>query len=582
MGIRTSSRASRSERSEPPNDDGATTYARDVCAGRIVAGLWVRKACERHLRDLARAAKRTDTFPFVFDRERAQLAVDFFSRLTHTKGEWAGQPIDLSPWEQFIIGSLHGWVHRDTGLRRYRQAYVEVARKNGKSTLGGGESIQLAFFDNEPGAEVYCAATKKDQAKIVWGEARRMVLKKEGLRRRIVAGVNNLHSNISGSKLEPLGADADTLDGLNTHAYILDELHAHKSSAMVDVMETSTAARRQPLGIAITTAGTGRESICRKWHEYSRSVLQDAITDETWFAYIAAIDDDDDPFDESVWVKANPNLGVSVKIEDLRRKAAKAKAMPAALNGFLRLHMNRWTEQVVRAIPMDRWDGCRPPRSAEDLIRIPCAGGLDLGQTNDLSAFALAFEPEPQQEDVDVLLWFWMPEERIQEPRTGMLAEVWERWVSAGLVTLTPGNVTDTRVIRAGIERIRDRFRGLRGIWYDPWQSNQLAVELQEDGARMIKFGQSIANMAAPTREFLRLVAKGALRHGGHPVLRWMASNAATREDSSGNLRFDKGKSSEKIDGIVAVTEAIAGLMDPTVVQKHSVYARERRGLHVL
>ncbi len=326
--------------------DPVTAYAQAVVDGDVPAGTYHRLACARHLRD--RERQRRKAFPYRFDVARATQVIRFFAQLTHYKGEWAGQPLVLAPWQQFIVGSLFGWLRTADNLRRFRVAYNEVPRKNGKSTMSAGIGIYLAFFDGEPGSETFCAATKRDQAKIIFTDAKRMVQRSPALKSRIGVFVGNLHRVETASKLEPLGADADSLDGLNPHGILIDELHAQKTRAVVDVLETATGARRQPLQFAITTAGYDRTSVCYQHHAYSVQVLEGTVTDDTWFAFIAAADEGDDWQQPATWAKANPNLGVSVKLDDLARQCHKAAHMPAEQNTFRRLQLNQWVEQAER------------------------------------------------------------------------------------------------------------------------------------------------------------------------------------------------------------------------------------------
>jgi len=515
----------------------------------VVAGRLVRLACERHISDLRLArARRFDGC--WFDEVEARRAIEFFGLLSQSKGEWAGKPLRLEPWQAFIIGSIWGWKRRD-GTRRFSTAYLEIPRKNGKSTLSGGAAIRLAFFDGEPGAEVYCAATKRDQAKIVWGEAKRMILASPALRRRLQALVSNINDPRTNSKLEPLGADADGMDGLNAHAFVLDELHKHKTRAIVDVMETATSARRQPLNLEITTAGSERNTVCWEHHEYSIKVLEGALQDNTWFGYIATIDPGDRWDDEVAWAKANPNLGLSVKVDDLRRKARRALEIPAERARFLRLHLNVWTQNVAKWIPVELWNSCRPRRDPAMLVGRRCFGGLDLGAVSDLSALALIF---PDGGDVDVLMWFWCPREGI-ERRSRTDRVPYDEWARVGLIKATEGNVTDYDVIREDVKLLGRRYQ-IAEIDFDPWNATQLANQLTEDGANMVDCGQGFASMSGPTKEVQRLFASGALRHGHNPVLDWMASNAAIRLDPADNMKVDKKRSSEKVDGIVALVMA--------------------------
>ncbi|GAH39281.1 unnamed protein product, partial [marine sediment metagenome] len=316
----------------------AVAYMRGVEDGSIPAGRLVRLAVERHVRDLVEGPKRG----LHWDRQAAQHAIDFFGFLKHSKGEWAGQPFLLEPWEQWLLWMIFGWKRAD-GLRRFRTAYIEVARKNGKTTWGAGLGLYLLVADGEPGAEIYSAATKREQARLSHGEAVRMVRSSRALSRMVGVVKDNLHIRATASKYEPLGADANTMDGLNVHAAIIDELHAHRNRRVVDVLETATGARRQPLICEITTAGSDQTSICYEHHEYARQILEGTIDDDSWFAYIACLDEEDDWLDEEAWKKANPNLGVSVKLDSLRRTAQKAKRLPAAQNAFRRLHLNEWT-----------------------------------------------------------------------------------------------------------------------------------------------------------------------------------------------------------------------------------------------
>ena len=511
----------------------------------------VKLACERHLADLAKY--RTKRSKYYFDKEAAAKAIHFFSLLRHSKGEWAGQSFILQPWQEFIIGSLFGWKRQD-GTRRFRSAYDEVARKNGKTTLAAGISLLLAFFDNEPGADCFIAATKRDQAKIAWSEARRMVESTPELKKRIQIwrGVSNLSIESRAQKLEPLGADNDTLDGLNIHAAVIDEVHAHKTRSMVDVIDTATGARRQPLLFEITTAGYDRHSVCWEHHDYSIKVLEGIVDDDTWFAYIACADEGDDWTSPKVWAKANPNLGVSVHLDDLKRKCEKAKEIPAAQNAFRQKHLDEWTEQAERWISVDKWDECDAARPERDLLGEICFAGLDLASTRDITAFVLAF---PHEGAFDTLCRFWVPEEGMRE-RVKTDRVPYNVWVKQGFLKTTPGNVTDYDFIREEIKELATKYE-IREIAFDRWGATQLATQLQEDGAEMVEFGQGFASMAAPVKELERLILDNKIRHGGHPIMRWMASNVAVKRDPSDNMKIDKSKSTEKVDGMVALAMAI-------------------------
>lgn len=527
-------------------DDPVTAYARAVVSGQQRAGRWVRLAGERHLRDLETGERRG----LLFDPGEAKKAIGFFDNLKHSKGQWAGQAFQLADWQQFIVGSLFGW-RRPDGMRRFRTAWEEVARKNGKSTQAAGLGILTTFFDGEPGAEGYVAATKRDQARLVWDEAKRMVIRTPGLRKRIKAQAATLYSDASSSKFVPLGADADTMDGLNIHCAIIDEVHAHKTRGVVDVIETATGARRQPLTLYVTTAGYDRTSVCWELRHYGLQILEGHYQDDSWFCYVATIDEGDDWQDEAIWIKANPNLGVSVSLDDLRRKAEKAKRLPTAQNAFRRLHLNEWTEQSERWLPMEEWDACAGPVQIEE----GQVGylGLDLSSTRDVTAAVLIV---PQEDGVlDIQPFFWVPEDGMRD-RSQRDRVPYSSWVEQGLMSATPGNVIDYDVIRRDLNALADRYL-LREIVYDPWNATQLVTQLQGDGFECFPLRQGFASLTAPSKELEARVLSRRLRHGGHPVLRWMAANVAVEWDAAGNLKPSKKASAEKIDGIVALVTGL-------------------------
>ena len=544
-----------------------TAYAEAVLAGRIVAGRLVRLACERHLRDLKTGKERG----LYFDAAEAEHVIGFFALLKHSKGEWAGQPFILEPWEAFIVGCLFGWKRAD-GSRRFRTVYVSVARKNGKSTLTAGIGLYLAFFDDEPGAEVYAAATKRDQAKIVWSEASRMVKATSAMKRRITAFVGNLHVEATAQKFEPLGADADNMDGLNIHCAIIDELHAHKTRHMLDVLTTATGARRQPVIFVITTAGFDRNSVCWEQHDYSVKVLEEILPDDTFFCFVAGIDEGDDWRDEAVWPKANPNLNVSVKAEDLQAKCQRAQEVPGQQNAFRRLHLNEWTEQSERWLDMAVWDENGAPFDPSLLEGKGCYAGLDLSSTKDITALELWFPEESK-----VLSYFWVPAEGVRQ-RADRDRVPYDVWVREQYIEATPGNVVDYDIIRVRVNELRQLYN-IREIAIDRWNSTQLQTQLIGDGFTVVPFGQGFASMTAPTKEIERLVLERKLGHGGNPVLRWMASNVAVTQDAAGNLKIDKEKSSEKVDGMVALAMAIGRAMVQET-EPESVY--ETRGVLTL
>lgn len=575
----------------------AEQYVDAVLSGEQVACRMVRLACDRHRHDLKTGHERG----LYFDEPAARLAVAFFSLLRHSKGEWAGQPIHLEPWQQFWIWVLFGWKRKD-GTRRFRTTYLEVARKNGKSTLAAGIGLLLTIIDGEPGAEVYTAATKRDQARITHAEAVRMVRQSPELRREVKLFRDNINNPKTFSKFEPLGKDADSTHGLNVHGVIADEVHAWKGRDLWDVLETATSARRQPLMVAITTAGFDRQSLCWQLHDYAEKVLLGIIDDDTFFGLIYTLDGDekdedgniirpaDDWEDEAVWIKANPNLYVSKKIDDIQRKAKRARNMPAALNAFLRLDMNIWTQASERWIDPARWQACNaapgaqyshPHRSlileddetkiltwdrnpdvimslfAEALRGRLCYGALDLSSNIDITAWVLLFPPEEDEEPYWVIPRFFIPRDNIEE-RVKRDHVPYDAWLSMGILTATPGNVIDYDFITAQVDQDAQDF-DIVEIGFDRWGATKIQTTLMNMGGDdwVVPIGQGFASMSPPMKELEKLILGGQLGHGGHPVLAWMADNLVARMDPAGNIKPDKEKSREKIDGVVALIMAL-------------------------
>jgi len=512
---------------------------------------------------------------YWFDSRAATVGVNFFERvLRHVKGEWAGQPFKLAPWERTIVRDLLGWKRPD-GTRRYRTAYIEVPRKNGKSSLAAGLALYLLFADEEPGAEVYSAAADREQAAIVFDLAREMVDGSPILAGRAQTYRRSIVVPGTRSGYRVLSADVPTKHGLNCHGVVVDELHAQPNRELVDVLVTGTGARRQPLVVLITTAGFDRESVCWEYHEYARQVLAGIIDDDSFYGTIWAADEADDWLNEEIWAKANPNLGVSVKLEYLRNEAKRAQQVPAYQNTFRRLHLNQWTQQETRWLPLDAWDRCGAPFDVKLLAGAGCYGGLDLASTSDIAAFVLCFPSEPGEEERYVWLpHFWIPEENMVE-RARRDRVPYDAWVRQGLMTATEGNVIDYGYIVREIEALAERY-DLREVAFDRWGAFQVSQQLEGAGLTMVGFGQGFVSMAGPTKELLRLVLDGRLAHGGHAVLRWMADNMVVTTDAAGNVKPNKAKSREKIDGMVA------GIMALDRAMRHGDAARsvyETRGI---
>lgn len=528
--------------------DAVDGYIMDVLSGDRPANQYERGAVQRHIADLERDDLR-------WDEAAAKYALEFFRFLKHSKGKWAGEQFELQPWQAFIVAMLFGWKRHD-GSRRFRTAYIEVPRKNGKSTLAAGIGLYLFFADNEAGAEVYTAATKKDQARITHGEATRMVKASPSLRSRIRTYRDNLHTLETASKFEPLGADADTMDGLNVHGAIVDELHAHKNRNVWDVLETATGSRSQPLILAITTAGFDKHSICREQHDYTAKILDGVVADDSFFGVIYTIDEDDDWLDETTWHKANPNLGVSVSMDDMRTLAARAQSIPTQLNAFLRLKLNIWTESETRWIKADTWMSCKAAYTEDELCGRQCYAGLDLATTTDIASLALVFPPEREDEPYRLIHRYWIPRDNMQQrvERDRVPYDVWER---DGWITATEGNVIDYRAVMHEIDRLAQLY-DIREIAFDRWGAPNFVQQLQELGGDdwVVSFGQGYASMSPASKEFEKLTLGGQIAHRGDPVLAWMVANTVVEQDPAGNIKPSKSKSTEKIDGVVAAIMA--------------------------
>jgi len=533
--------------------DEVTSWARAVIAGDVIACRFVRLACKRHLDDLKRGPKRG----LHFDARAAQHRLAFGPRfLRHSKGEWARKPVEWSGWQKFCIGSVFGWKRAD-GTRRFRYVYQEVPRKNGKSTMLAGVGLDLLVCDGEDGGEVYAAATKRDQARIIFDEAKRMVATSPELQRTVARFKLNLSVDRSGSKFEPLSSDERTLDGLNPHGVLIDELHRHRTRALLDVLDTAMGSRRQPLLWIITTAGDDNpESVYAHENLYAQQVLEGVIDDDNVFAFITTIDKDDRWNDPKAWAKANPNLGISVKLDDLERQAKKAAKSPSALVAFKRLRLNVRTSDSERAIDMALWARNSRGRFDPDKLDPPrkCYGGLDLSSKIDISAFVKLFEPDADG-IMRIAARFWMPADTIEQ-RADRDRVPYRRWVDEGWIEATPGNVIDHAEIRQAIVGDAQHFQ-IEGINYDPWNATQLGVELNEHGVQSFEFIQGLRSYTAPTKELQALLADRKLDHGNNPVLAAMASALKVQRDKNLNEMPHKANSIGRIDCMTALIMAI-------------------------
>lgn len=534
----------------------ANRYIKAVAAGKIVSCVYVKQACARQQADLARKK-----WKYHFDEDAANRIVDYIERLPHVKGrQFAGKKLVLGDWQCFILTTVFGWLNKE-GMRRFRTVYVEVPRKNGKSTVTAPVGLYMLTADREPGAEVYSAATTRDQAKIVWNDARAMVLRTPKLQRAlgVAASVHSIYVTRSNSVFKPLSRDHQgNLDGLNVHCALIDELHGHKDRGLWDVLETGTGARVQPLVWAITTAGSNKTGICYEQRTYISKVLNNTIQDETYFGIIYTIDEKDDPMSPDSWQKANPNYGVSVSAEDLERKAHKAQQMAAAMSNFLTKHLNVWVNADSPWMNMTSWKACYEDMAIEDFTGEDCVLAGDLATKTDIAAKINLFfrVHDDGQKHCYVFAKFWIPEQTVEASNNSLYAG----WVRDGWLTEVPGGATDFRIIEDDVREDCEQYRVIDAV-FDPWQAAQMIQNLSEDGLPAAEYRQTVQNMSPAMKELEAMVIQGHLHHDGNPVLAWMMSNVVGHYDVKENIYPRKEQKSDKIDGAVALIMAVGRSM---------------------
>lgn len=506
-----------------------------------------------------------------FDHAAADAACAFIeSRLRHTEAEWAGQAFRLSAWQRdCIVRPVFGWKRQD-GTRLIRTVYLEVPRKNGKTELAAALAIVALLGDGEFGGQVYSAAVDMDQAKIVFNKAGTMVGMDEELKQSIEVFKTSLFCSELMASFKPLSSSPSTKHGFHPSALIADELHEWPDGDLYQVVHNGMAGRRQPLEILITTAGLRGYGFAWERHQYALAVQAGEIVNPSFLPVIFAADPDDDWTDEATWRKANPNLGVSPKLDFIRQQCEDAQFTPRLENDFKRFHLNIWTEQAQRWLPMQRWKDCSADpgnpdrwRELEDhLAGRECWGGLDLGSTQDTTSLCWAFPPNAEGERWHYLWRFWLPgeglpdtEKRLRD-RAKKEAADYPAWHRSKAILLTNGNVTDYSEIEKEIQRDAERFK-IQDLAIDRWNATQVAVNLQNDGLTVAFFGQGFASMSAPAKEFERQVAAALIEHGNHPVAKWQAGNAAILKDPAGNIKPAKDKSTGHIDGVVAAIMAV-------------------------
>lgn len=505
-----------------------------------------------------------------FEPKEAQAALDFFPEcIQHAEGELAGHPFILQPWQQCVVANLIGWKKYDSLgriVRRYRECLIYVPRKNGKSPFIAALGLYIFFCDQEKGAQCYVAAGEREQAGMLFRHAKFMVENEPELSGRCKIYGGNASAGQSksivkeddGSFLRVISADADTKHGGNTHLAMIDELHVQPNRNLVDVLRTSMSSqnRKQPLFIYITTADFARESICNEVYRHACKVRDGENSDPAFLPVIYEAPKDADWTDKKVWQTANPNLGVSKSWDYMERECKLAQQDSASLNTFLRLDLNIQTDTDVCAIPMVKWDLGNIPVDEDDLIGRECMAGLDLSSTTDITAFVMLFKPLVPGDKWLIVPKFWVPGANA-ELRATKDRVPYPTWIRQGFITAHEGNRLDYGLIRRDINALNEKYR-IRSIAIDRWNATQISMELEADGLDVVMFGQGFASMSTPTKELLAMIGAGEIAHGGNPVLRWMASNAATLEDPAGNLKFAKDKSTERIDGIVSLTMAVS------------------------
>ena len=531
----------------------ANKYVDDVLTGKVDACAYVKSACQRQADDLARWSGKSA--PFRFDKEKAASVCRFVELLPHTKGPLAGTLIVLEPWQIFILTTIFGWV-TPANNRRYRRVYIEVPRGNGKSALSSAVGLYMLAADGEGGAEVYSFATTRDQAKIVFGDAKQMSKKSPRLCQslKIEVQAHVVTQLATGSKFEAKSAEGSTLDGLNTHLGIIDECHAMKTRATFDVVETSIGKRSQSLLWVITTAGSNRAGICYEVRGFVLKVLNGSAQDESQFGIVYGLDDSDDWTTEDALKKANPNWGVSVMPDVLLPLQAKAMAMPSAANNFKTKHLNEWVNADTAWLDMRAWERCKDVTLDRDqFIKEPCIIGLDLASKIDIAAKVRLFTREIEgKPHYYVFSEYYLPSEAVEKTENSQ----YQGWEQLKLLTVTQGAVTDYSVIEDGLLEDASDF-DVQRVAYDPFQATQLSQRMAEQGLPMVEMRPTVLNFSEPMKQLEALVLEGRLHHDGDPIMTWMVSNVVCHVDAKDNIYPRKERSENKIDGVVALIMAL-------------------------
>ena len=511
---------------------------------------YVQLAIDRYLDDLNRA----DVY---MDWEKAAYAVNFIESLNHLDGE----PFVLELWQKFIMANLFGWYYKN-GRRRFKTSYTEVPRKNGKTALAAAVTLYGLVADTRDDGQIYTCATTRDQATICYKAAKQMIKQTDWLQELVKVmqyELINIEKGFETGYMKALSSDSNTLDGLKPYIAVVDEYHAHKTDEVYNVVKSGMGATKDPLLFTITTAGFFKDGPCYKERKYCIDVLNGRLKDDTFFSMIFTIDDGEDWQNPKAWKKANPNLNVSVNIDFLQAELTAAKNDGSKEINFKTKYLNVWTDTATTWIPDDKWVQSGKPFDISILEGRECFGGMDLSKSQDFSSLVLNFPPLPGETDFKQLYFFWIPEEVAKE-RHKRNYHNYVNWGKMGLIKFTDGNVIDHQLIRKDINELASKYK-IQFINYDAVFATTLVTELTEDDIKLHPFRQGFMSMAAPTAELERLVISGELNHGGNEVIRWMASNVLILRDASGNMKVDKSKPENKVDGIVSNIMAIAAYM---------------------
>lgn len=547
------------------NIQSAYDYAADVKSGKIIVNRYIKLAVDRYYKDIEDIGSNG----FLFDERAAQKALSFFELLCFTKGKWKGNPFKLEPWQAFIVANIFGWKRESDKTRRFTEAYVEIPKKNGKTELAAGVGLYMLLMDREPGAEVYAAAYTRDQAGICFNAAKSMARKSKSIAKHLTIFTYNLYQDSTESSMAAVSHDANNTEGKNSHCVLFDEYHVHKTDDVKTSLRSGMAARSQPLFFTITTAGSNKQGPCYKYRDGCITVLENKVERSNMFCMIYGLDEGDDWQDEAMWSKANPNYDVSVRPQFLKDEFKKAKTNGREEVEFKTKHLNQWVDADITWINSELWTGLAKPSFNPPAYSL-CYGGLDLATISDICSFSLFF---PEQEGIEqghFVSFHFVPKGAVEKARTGGIDYL--DWVKDGHLIVTPGETTNHDLIKEEILRCCEYY-AIRFIAYDRYEASQLVRQLDDELSptyipgngkekakyepRMQQFSQKAVAMNAPTKAFEKFIVDKNITHDGSPVTSWMLGNVSIFTDSSGNIKVDKGKSKDKVDGVVAMIMAL-------------------------